>query len=235
MKLNPILAKERGDGSFDWLKTRFSFSFADWYDPKRMGFGVLRVLNDDEVAPGKGFGAHAHANFEIITIVLEGAVAHKDSTGSSGTVRADEVQVMTAGTGVTHAEINASDREPLRLFQIWIAPDKDGHAPRYAEKAFIPEARVNKWQCLVSGGDVPGSLMIHQDARIYRTKFTTGKARDFELKADGRGAFLMVIEGEVRIEGVTLGRRDAVEITETRSFTIEATADADVLVIDVPL
>ena len=226
-------ASSRGGGDHGWLKTAHSFSFADWYDAERMGFGALRVLNDDVVAAGKGFGMHPHQDFEIITIVMKGAVTHEDSIGTHATVEAGEVQVMSAGTGVVHSERN-DGTEDLELFQIWIAPNARGVVPRYDQKKFAAEDRANKLQLLVSGTGENGSLMIHQDARISRVDLSEGAGIEYAL-SEGMGVYVFVIEGDVSAAGVELARRDAVGIADTAAFTMKAKTPASVVCIEVPL
>lgn len=227
-------AAERGGGAYSWLKTRYSFSFAQWYDPRRMGFGALRVLNDDVIAPGGKFDQHGHQNFEIITIPLQGAVTHRDSLGNTGEVRAGEVQVMSAGTGIVHSEYNASASEPLELFQIWIEPRERGVTPRYEQKAF-PPAKPGEWQCLVSDGSVTETLMIHQDARIMQADLVPQVPLEYTCAYAGSGIYVMVIEGQVDIEDVALGPRDALGIVEAGKVTLSTKTHAQVLLIEVPL
>lgn len=222
-------ADTRGKADLDWLSTRYSFSFAHWHDPKRMGFGALRVLNDDVVAPHTGFDMHAHADFEIITIVEEGAVTHEDSMGTNAKVQAGEVQVMSAGTGVVHGEFNRED-EPLKLFQIWIAPHTRGVAPRYDQKAFPKDASL---ALLVSGDGREDSLMIHQDVALYRGRLEPGMSLVHEVPP-GKGAYVFLIDGAATVNGVALGRRDAAAI-EGEDVVLSASADATFLIIQIPL
>ncbi|HYE23430.1 MAG TPA: pirin family protein [Candidatus Paceibacterota bacterium] len=222
-------AHTRGGADYDWLTTRHSFSFAHWHDPKRMGFGALRVLNDDVVAPKRGFDMHAHADFEIVTIVEEGAVTHEDSMGTNARVGAGEVQVMSAGTGVVHGEFNRED-EALKLFQIWIEPQTRGVAPRYDQKSFGTEQTLT---LLVSGDGRDGSLMIHQDALLYRGNLTAGMSLVHEV-GEGRGTYLFVIDGSVTVNGVALEARDAIAVEE-EDLALVAPASASFLLIEVPL
>lgn len=227
-------AEERGKGNHGWLKTHFSFSFADWYEPTRMGFGALRVINDDHIAPLGKFDMHPHRNFEIITIPLSGAVTHEDNMGNKGTVHAGEVQAMSAGTGVVHSEYNASKTEPLSLFQIWIEPKIQNAPPRYAQARFDSALRKNAWQFLVSGDGTPETLPIYQNARIAWTDMDAKTSLMYTIAHKGNGAYLMVVEGEVEIDGEHLSRRDAIGISETARFSISATTPATVLLIEVP-
>ncbi len=226
-------ADSRGTADHGWLRSRFSFSFAEWYDPERMGFGALRVINDDWIAPKSGFPRHGHRDMEIITIVTAGAVTHGDSMGNTGAVGAGEVQVMTAGTGVLHSEANGGS-DPLILFQIWILPRMTGSSPRYDQRAFaLPESGTSR--LLVSPDGRDGSLMIHQDAFIRRVAVAPGASMEVALAMPGNGAYVLVVAGRAQVAGVELGPRDAVGVAEATSLTIEATEATDVLVIEVPM
>jgi redox-sensitive bicupin YhaK (pirin superfamily) len=226
-------AEDRGRGDHGWLTTRYSFSFADWYEPERMGFGALRVLNDDRIAEGAGFPPHGHTDMEIITIVTEGAVAHKDSTGTDGVVRAGEVQVMSAGTGVVHSEFNASHDEPLELFQIWIEPAEKGGAPRYDQRAFaMPNA--GEMRSLVGPMDAKDTLGIRQNAYISRARIDPAHGVRYALHGKGKGAYVFCIEGSLTADGVRLGKRDALGITDASAVAIASDSEADVLIIEVP-
>ncbi len=227
-------ASERGGGEYGWLTTRYSFSFAQWYEPRRMGFGALRVLNDDLIAPGGTFEMHGHKDFEIITIPLKGAVTHQDSLGNTGEVHAGEVQVMSAGTGIVHSEYNASASEPLELFQIWIEPRERGVIPRYEQKAF-PPAEQGEWQCLVSDGSVPETLMIHQDARIMRASLAPHAVLEYARAYAASGIYLMVIEGRAEVAEVVLGPRDAIGIAGVERVALSTKTGAQVLLIEVPV
>lgn len=235
MKTNIHRSGTRGTADYGWLKATYSFSFARWFNPARVQFGALRVLNDDKVAPGMGFGTHPHDNMEIISIPLEGAVAHKDSMGSTETIRKNDIQVMTAGTGITHSEFNPSKDEELKLLQIWIFPREKNLTPRYEQRTYSEEDRLNNWQLVVSPDGEGSSLMIHQDAWISRTRPQANTSMTYNLHTSQHGAYLFVIEGSVTIGEDTLNKRDAVEITDTDNFTIMATEDAEVLVIEVPM
>lgn len=223
-------ADERGNGEHGWLSTKFSFSFADWYDPARMGFGALRVLNDDTIAAANGFGLHGHKDMEIITIVTKGTVTHEDNMGNLKQVPAGDVQVMSAGTGVIHGERNDSPSESLELFQIWITPREKGIAPRYEQKTF-PETSV----LLVSPDGREGSLRIQQDAFITRAKVEPGIPLEYALHKAHHGVFVFLVEGELVIETDTLHTRDALEIEDAQVFLMEATSSSTVLLIEVPI
>lgn len=229
--------EDRGKANYGWLNTRYSFSFSNWYNPQRIHFGALRVLNDDVVAPAMGFGMHPHDNMEIITLVQSGALEHKDSMGNSSIMRPNDVQVMSAGTGVFHSEMNPSKDEAVKLFQIWVFPDKYNVTPRYDQKAFAPELRKNQWQQIIkpdtqSEGD---AIFIHQQAWFSLSDIDIDRSITYHSKKAGNGAYVFVIEGEVNINGNQLKKRDAIGITEYDNFTIEATTDARILVMDVPM
>ncbi len=229
-------ANKRGHANHGWLDAHHSFSFAGWYDPSKIHFGALRVLNDDIVAGGKGFGTHPHDNMEIITIVLEGTLEHKDSMGHAQQIVPNEVQVMSAGTGVTHSEYNPDPKNRVNLLQTWIFPNKKNVKPRYDQTTFPAEARLNTLQPLVSPIDNsdPG-LKIHQDAWIYRTTLEAGKSATHQLHSTNHGAYLFVIDGSINTEGQTLNKRDAIGITDTSKFEITAAAKSDVLIFEVPM
>ena len=226
-------AEERGRGEHGWLTTRYSFSFSDWHEPSRMGFGALRVINDDAIAPASGFGAHGHRDMEIITIVTAGAVTHTDSMGNKGAVRAGEVQVMSAGTGVVHAEKNDSPTEPLTLFQVWIEPKERGIAPRYAQKAFDFERRGAT--LLAAPEAAEGALAINQDAYITYANLAVGEALNYQLRRAGNGAYVFVIDGAVEAAGQVLGPRDALGISEAGAVGITAAKPSRLLLFDVPM
>ena len=228
-------ARERGHISWDWLDTYHSFSFGHFYNPDLMGFGALRVINDDTIAPGAGFDTHTHANMEIITIPLSGAVEHKDNTGAHGVTPAGSVQVMSAGSFVAHSEFNASKTEPLSLFQIWIETRDIGIPARYAERAFNPAQEKESWQLIVSPDGRSNSLMIHQDAFLSLRSLETMQTVEYELYDQDNGVYLMAIEGSIEIAGKVLERRDAIGITEGNQITIQAKKDCRILLIEVPL
>jgi redox-sensitive bicupin YhaK (pirin superfamily) len=229
-------AKERGYAKHGWLTTHHSFSFASYYDPEKMGFGALRVINDDEIAPGAGFGEHPHDNMEIITIPLTGALKHEDSMGNAAVVTAGEVQVMSAGTGVFHAEYNASSTDPLTLFQIWILTHVRNVAPRYDQKRFDPEKFRNTFFQVVGNMGTEGGLGIYQDARIFLSRLDPGKKLEYTLKSEKHGVYFLVIEGKGVVGGKTLSQRDALGVWETEKVEVEALEEAVfLLAIEVPL
>ncbi len=225
-------ASERGVGEHGWLHTRFSFSFADWFNPNRMGFGALRVLNDDIIEPEKGFDMHPHKDMEIITIVTDGVVAHRDSMGNTFTVSTGEVQVMSAGSGVIHAELNASRTERLALFQLWIHPKITGVPPRYDQRAFRTNA---KRTLLVSGDKSDGALFIHQNARIWNAHLEKDELSSYDIQDNAHGVYFFVVAGKCMIAGSVLEARDAVGIWETEKVEIHAEEDTRFLIIEVPM
>lgn len=223
-------AGDRGVSEHGWLSSRFSFSFADWYDPTRMGFGALRVLNDDTIAPASGFGTHPHKDMEIITIVMKGTVTHQDSMGNTGEVVAGEVQVMSAGTGVLHGERNASPTEPLELFQIWILPRERNLSPRYEQKAFSEEATL-----LVSPDGRDGSLTIMQNAFISRHNISPNASIEYGAHDLEHGLYLFVVTGTVSVLGEQLTVRDAMEVSDMGALAISSDDGAQILMFEVPL
>lgn len=229
-------ANKRGHANHGWLDAHHSFSFAGWYDPAKIHFGALRVLNDDIVAGGEGFGKHPHDNMEIITLVLDGTLEHKDSMGHAQQIVPGEVQVMSAGTGVTHSEYNPDQKQRVNLLQTWIFPKEKGVKPRYDQAAFDPAGRENAVQTLVSPvyNQDPG-LKIHQDAWIYRTSLAPGKSVSHSLHSANHGAYVFVIEGKVSVGAQTLHKRDAMGISDAADFTITAADQSDVLIFEVPM
>jgi len=229
-------ADTRGHANHGWLDARHSFSFANHYDPQRIQFGALRVLNDDIVAPGMGFGRHPHDNMEIITIILDGALEHKDSMGHAQAIHPNEVQVMSAGTGVFHSEYNHNKDKTVNVLQTWIFPNKQNVQPRYDQAMFPAEDRINQWATLVSpmGNDDKG-MKIHQDAWISRTTLEAGKTLDYNMRNAANGAYIFIIDGAVKAGEQVLNKKDALGVTEAESITIEASANSDVLVFEVPM
>jgi redox-sensitive bicupin YhaK (pirin superfamily) len=231
-------AEDRGYANHGWLQANHSFSFASWYNPEKVHFGALRVLNDDVIAPKMGFGTHPHDNMEIITIPLKGVLKHRDNMGDEWIpVVPGEVQVMSAGTGVQHSEINGSVDEYLSLFQIWIIPEKRSVQPRYDQKMFSAEDRNGKLQTLVTSfkDDDDYSLKIHQDARLSRIDLKGGKSFTYDLKSKDHGVYVMNISGGVSIADAQLNSRDALGISETADFDINAIEDSELLFIEVPM
>lgn len=222
---------DRGVGRHGWLTTHHTFSFANYYDPRHMGFRTLRVINEDTVAPARGFGAHQHDNMEIVSIVMEGALAHRDSTGGDGVLRRGEVQRMSAGTGVVHGEFNGSETEPVHFFQIWILPERNGITPGYEQKLFPEEERRGRLRLLVAPGGTDGALTIHQDVRIYSAILGDGERVEHELAA-GRAAWLQVARGSVNLNGTTLTQGDGAAVEDETRLQIAANGDAEVLLFD---
>ncbi|MFA5876806.1 MAG: pirin family protein [Candidatus Paceibacterota bacterium] len=226
---------DRGRGEYGWLTTRYSFSFADWHEPTRMGFGALRVINDDVISASSGFGMHHHQDMEIITIVTYGTVTHKDSMGNIGIVPAGDVQVMSAGTGVTHSEYNDSKEEALSLFQIWIQPKEFGIEPHYAQSSFNLAEVKNGLTLLVAPIGVGSGLPINQDAYISYAVLDKNIPCTYNLKEKGNGVYLFVVEGKVTLDGEILHSRDAMAVSGTDEMTITSSISAKVLIIEVPL
>ncbi|WP_159521267.1 pirin family protein [Sunxiuqinia indica] len=236
--MNVVLYRSdsRGTADHGWLKSRHTFSFANYYCPSRLNFGVLRVLNDDLVEPKMGFGTHPHDNMEIVSIVLDGELEHKDSMGTGSIIKKGEVQVMSAGSGVTHSEFNPSEDKPVSFFQIWLFPNKENVEPRYGQ-AYFDEADVaNKWQMVVSPDGENKSLWIHQDARIYRGDFEAGKSVDYHMNNSENGLFLMVIDGKVEVDDYTLSGRDAAGLTDVGDkISVSVKKKSQLLLLEVPM
>jgi len=229
--INIRKSDERGHANHGWLDTRFTFSFADYYDPKHVQFRTLRVMNDDRVAGGGGFPTHPHRDMEIVTYVLEGALAHKDSMGNGSTIRPGDVQYMSAGTGVAHSEFNASQTEPVHLYQIWMFPDKTGHKPTYDQKNFSEHEKRGKLRLLVSPDGRDGSVQIRQDNELYATVLGSGESVKHELKPE-RHAYVQVARGSVTLNGKTLEVGDGAAISNEKSLELTGVKEAEVLVFD---
>jgi quercetin 2,3-dioxygenase len=228
-------ARERGHVNIGWLESFHSFSFGQFHDPEKVHFGALRVVNDDMIAGGGGFGTHPHDNMEIVTIPLEGNLAHKDSTGNEGIIRKGDVQIMSAGTGIRHSEYNASKTEKAKLLQIWVFPKLKNIVPLYGQKTFSLNDRKNKWQVVVSPDMAEQALNINQDARFSLVDLEAGKSIGYQMKWENSGLYLFVIEGAIKTNDQALSNRDALGITETDQVKIEAISDAQLLAIEVPL
>ncbi len=235
MKTTLYPAKERGNVNLGWLDSFHSFSFGQYHDPKKVHFGALRVVNDDSVAGGGGFGTHPHDNMEIVTIPLEGKLAHKDSTGNEGILSKGDVQIMSAGTGIRHSEYNASTTEKAKFLQIWVFPKLKNIKPVYGQKTFDLKDRNNKWQVVVSPDAADQALNINQDARFSLAQLDEGKSVSYETKFEGSGVYLFVIDGEVKINDQILQNRDAIGISETDQLEIKASKNANILAIEVPM
>jgi redox-sensitive bicupin YhaK (pirin superfamily) len=222
---------ERGHAVHGWLDSRHTFSFADYYDPAHMGFRALRVINEDRVAGGQGFGKHSHRDMEIISYVLDGGLEHRDSIGTGEVIRPGDVQRMSAGTGVTHSELNASSKEPVHFLQIWIQPDKRGGAPGYEQKTFTRTDKAGRLRLVASPDGRDGSVTIRADALMFAGVFAKGETAEHTL-GPGRGAWVHVVRGKASINGTAIATGDAVAITEERTVRIEGIDEAELLVFD---
>jgi len=228
-------ASQRGTSDHGWLKANFSFSFASYYDPDKIHFGALRVLNDDIIAGGMGFGTHPHDNMEIITIPLAGALEHKDSMGNRGVIHAGEVQVMSAGTGVKHSEFNHSKTEAANTLQIWLFPRERNVEPRYDQKSFAEVFKQNELTILVSPDKDGDALWINQDATFSMGSFDAGQQIHYNITRPENGAYIFVLEGSVEVSGQELHKKDAIGIYETEETVINALESTRILIIDVPM
>ena len=235
MKTIVYKAADRGAADYGWLKPNYYFSFSQYHNPEKVHFGLLRVLNDDFIAGGGAFPTHPHDNMEIVTIPFTGALQHKDSTGGQGIIKAGDIQIMSAGSGVQHSEANASATEPVTLFQVWVFPKERNIKPRYDQKTFDVTERINQWQTVVSPIEADKALWINQDARFSLIKLEAGKTIEYANALAGNGVFLVNISGTVKVGDVSLGRRDAAGISEADNFSVTATEDAELLAIEVPL
>ncbi len=224
-------ASERGHFDHGWLDTYHTFSFARYYDPRHMGFRSLRVINEDRVAPGTGFGAHPHEDMEIVTYVLDGALAHRDSLGTGSTIRPGELQRMTAGTGIRHSEFNPSEAEPVHLYQIWLLPEREWLEPSYEQRAFPEEERHNRLRLVASPAGWDGSLTIRQDARLYLASLGGGREVSHEL-TPGRHAWLQVLRGGVGLNERSLSAGDGAAVSDEASLAIKADGSSEVLLFD---
>jgi redox-sensitive bicupin YhaK (pirin superfamily) len=224
-------ADQRGHFNHGWLDTFHTFSFADYYDPQKMGFRSLRVMNEDRVRGGTGFGMHPHHDMEIVTYVLDGQLQHRDSLGNGEVLKAGEVQTMTAGEGIRHSEFNPSRGEEVHLYQIWLLPRERGLAPKYAQRSFPKGERLNRWQTVVSGRGDSESLSIQQDASILLADLESGKKLDYSL-SPGRAAWVQVLRGEIEISGERLSPGDGVAVSDESRIEIHGTTDSEVMLFD---
>ena len=229
--INIRKSNERGHADHGWLNTRFTFSFADYYDPKHEQFRTLRVMNDDRVAGGGGFPTHPHRDMEIVTYVLEGALQHQDSMGNGSVIKPGDVQYMSAGTGVAHSEFNASKTEPVHLYQIWMFPDKNGYKPAYDQKNFSNAEKRGKLRLLVSPDGRDGSVKIRQDNELYATVLGPGESVKHALKPE-RHAYVQVARGSVTLNGTALQVGDGAAISAEKTLELTGVKDAEVLVFD---
>ena len=224
-------AADRGHFDHGWLDTYHTFSFSGYYDPRQMGFRALRVINEDRIAPGRGFGTHGHRDMEIVTYVLEGALAHRDSLGSGGVLGPGELQRMTAGTGIAHSEFNASQSEPVHLYQIWLLPERGGLRPGYEQKAFPEQERRGTLRLVASPAGEDGSLTLRQDARLYLSTLRAGEEVAHALKP-GRHAWLQVLRGRVALNGQALSAGDGAALSDEERLEITGQDDAEVMLFD---
>jgi quercetin 2,3-dioxygenase len=224
-------SNDRGHADHGWLDTRFTFSFSDYYDPQRVQFRTLRVMNDDRIAGGGGFPTHPHRDMEIVTYVLEGALAHKDSMGNGSVIKPGDVQYMSAGTGVAHSEFNASDSETAHLYQIWMFPDRQGYKPAYDQKHFTDADKRGKLRLVVSPDGRDGSVQIRQDNELYATVLAPGESVEHTLKPD-RHAYVQVARGSVTLNGEPLEAGDGAAISAEKSLRLAGVNDAEVLLFD---
>jgi redox-sensitive bicupin YhaK (pirin superfamily) len=225
--------EERGNANHGWLQSKHTFSFADYRDPAHTGFGPLLVINEDRVAAGKGFGTHGHRDMEIISYVLDGALAHKDSMGTGSVLHYGDVQRMSAGSGVRHSEFNGSETKPVHFLQIWIEPNVTGIAPSYEEKHFTPESKQGRLRLVASNDGRDGSVLIHQDAAIYAALLGEGDRLEHPL-APGRTGYVHVIRGEVCVNGTALVGGDALKLKDEAAITLDKAVGTEVLVFDLP-
>lgn len=225
----------RGFADHGWLKAHHSFSFAGFFNPEKINFGTLRVLNDDEVQGGMGFSKHPHQNMEIITIPLEGELEHGDNMGNNGIIRKGDIQVMSAGSGVMHSEKNASSQHPVRLLQIWVFPKQQNVHPRYDQKNIEKGKIKNDFQVILSPDPQENSVWIHQDAWFYWANFDHGNSKKYKINKEGNGVYLFVISGKIKIGDQILESRDALGVWDTEDFTIEAIDNSEFLIMDIPM
>ena len=234
MKTTLHTAESRGAADFGWLKSHHTFSFGRYYHPERVQFGALRVLNDDRITGGSGFGTHPHDNMEIVSIPLQGAIEHQDSTGHQEVIRPGEVQIMSAGTGLTHSEYNHFKDQETHFLQIWIFPKVRNIAPRYEQKMFDKAARKNQWQVVVSPS-LQDAVPINQDAVFYLTDLDEGKSLNFKPQFSGHGVYAFLIEGEVEIEGTILKKRDGLGIENFDELEVKSLSNSTLLLMEVPM
>lgn len=228
-------ANTRGHANHGWLNTHHSFSFANYYNPERMHFGVLRVLNDDRVAAGRGFGRHPHDNMEIISIPLEGDLEHKDSMGNVTLIKEGDIQVMSAGTGVFHSEYNKNPDKEVKFLQIWLFPNRKNVSPRYDQLSIREVEKPNTFYQILSPNPNDQGVWIHQDAWFHLGKLEAGVAQNYQLKKSGNGVYAFILNGEVEIEGQKLEKRDGFGVWDTQEIKVKALQDAKILLIEVPM
>lgn len=228
-------ADSRGDANHGWLKSKHTFSFANYHNPERMGFGALRVINDDSVIAGQGFGKHSHRDMEIISIPLSGKLGHGDNIGNNGIIETGEIQVMSAGSGITHSEMNADDNEAVKFLQIWVIPNKVNVEPRYQQIRMDDLLEPNKFNQILSPNADDAGVWIHQDAWFSMGDFDKGVTQSYQLKNANNGVYIFVISGKVVVNGNTLATRDGLGVWDTKSFSMDVIDDARVLLMEVPM
>jgi hypothetical protein len=225
----------RGEANHGWLHAKHSFSFANYFDPKRIQFGALRVLNDDIIAPGMGFGSHPHDNMEIITIPLEGALEHKDSMDNIGVIEADEIQVMSAGTGIFHSEYNKNKDKEVKVLQLWVLPKEKNVTPRYDQKSIKELKKINALYPIVTPDPNGPAMWVHQDAWLYMGDFDQSTKIEYKINKAGNGVYVFLIEGSAEIAGEAIKKRDALGIWEADKFNLKMASNSRVLLIEVPV
>ena len=235
MKTTLYKAENRGHADHGWLNTYHSFSFAGYYNPEQIHFGALRVLNDDTIAPDRGFGTHPHDNMEIITIPIEGTLTHKDSMGNGSEIREGDVQVMSAGSGVFHSEANKDHHQQVQLFQIWVFPNKKNVTPRYDQISLRDIEKENEFYQILSPSPDDQGVWIHQDAWFSMGKLKASSSHTYNIKRDGNGLYVFMIEGRAEVAGQILNKRDALGLWETSSVDIEIKEDSWILLMDIPM
>ena len=228
-------ANTRGNANHGWLNANHSFSFANYHNPERMNFGALRVLNDDTIAAGMGFGTHPHENMEIITIPLEGDLEHKDSMGNIGVINEGEIQVMSAGTGVHHSEYNKNADQAVKVLQLWVFPKKQNVTPRYDQMSVRDLKKPNDFYQVLSPNSEDAGMWVHQDTWFHLGEFDVEKSLDYTIKKPGNGVYVFVIEGSFNVEGENLKKRDAIGIWDTETITFTAQSESKVLLVEVPM
>lgn len=228
-------ANTRGDANHGWLKSKHTFSFANYHNPERMGFGALRVINDDQVMGGKGFGVHSHRDMEIISIPLSGKLSHGDNIGNKGIIETGEIQVMSAGTGIAHSEMNGDDKEPVKFLQIWVIPNKMNVTPRYQQVRLNALMQPNKFNQVLSPNADDAGVWIHQNAWFSLGKFDKDLTQTYQLHDANNGVYVFVIEGKVEVNGKTLDTRDGLGVWDTKALTIDILENAKVLLMEVPM
>jgi redox-sensitive bicupin YhaK (pirin superfamily) len=228
-------AAERGHANFGWLDSYHSFSFGQWHNAQKMHFGALRVLNDDQVKGGAGFGTHPHDNMEIVSIPLSGALAHKDSTGTSEVINTGDVQIMSAGSGISHSEFNASKTDAVNFLQVWVFPKQQDIKPRYDQKTFDAAQRVNQWQVVVSPDEKDNAVWINQDAKFSLATIDAGRELNYKNAFTGSGVYFFILDGKATVAETELNRRDGIGVSETDQVSIKALNTVSLLAIEVPM